>query len=62
MVSQELRVLSDNKSSMGGSFIYECTLRQGNVDYKSIPELKSINLEKYRKEESFVWKLFKVED
>jgi hypothetical protein len=62
IVSEELRILSDNRSAMGGGYIYECTIRQGSVDYKAIPELKRVNLEKYRKEESAVWKLFKIKD
>lgn len=31
--------------------------RQGNIDYKSIPELKGIDLEKYRKGGSVYWKM-----
>jgi hypothetical protein len=59
-LSKELKILSDHRSAMGGHYIYEATTRQGNVDYAAIPELAKINLEKYRKEDTIVWKLFKL--
>jgi hypothetical protein len=61
-LSQELKILSDYKSAMGGKYIYEATTRQGNVDYMAIPQLAKVNLEKYRKEDTLVWKLFKIKD
>jgi hypothetical protein len=59
-LSEELKILSDNRSAMGGDYIYEATTRVGSVDYKSIPELAKVNLEKYRKEDTIIWKLFKI--
>lgn len=53
----ELIQLSDNKEAYGGGFKLEQIVRKGSVDYKSIPVLKELNLEPYRKESSSYWKL-----
>ena len=42
--------LSQGKSSKGHGIIVSKVLRKGNIDYGSIEELKTVDLEKYRKE------------
>lgn len=53
----DLKKLQDNQPfSFGGmKFYYE--QRTGNVDYSSIPELKNVNLDLYRKSLVKVWKI-----
>ena len=53
----ELVQLSHNKEAYGGGFKLEQINRKGSVDYKSIPLLKDLDLEPYRKESSSYWKL-----
>lgn len=56
----ELRDLSDYKSYSFGGLNYFIETRLGPIDYGSIPEIKNIDLNKYRKAPVQVWKL-KVE-
>jgi hypothetical protein len=58
MYSDMLKQLSHGKCSKGGNFVYDYSMRKGNVDYSAIPELKSVDLEMYRKEAVEVWKLY----
>jgi len=53
----ELRSASEELASQGGGFIFENYLRLGSVEYASIPELKAVNLEKYRKPPVICWRL-----
>jgi hypothetical protein len=53
----ELKSVSEEKNSHGGGFILESYERAGNVEYGKIPELKTVNLERYRKEPVVVWRL-----
>jgi hypothetical protein len=52
---EHLKEISEGLSSKGGRFVYTCTFRKGSVDYAKIPELKSINLELYRKQDTQAW-------
>ena len=56
-IEGKLRELSDNVSSTGGGFKYKLHSRPGTVDYKSIPALKGLDLDEYRKEDQKYWKL-----
>jgi putative phage-type endonuclease len=49
--------LSGGKSAIGHGIRLTKIIRKGNVDYKSIPELKNVDLEKYRKEPTESWRL-----
>lgn len=54
-IKAELQILCEGKNCKGfGVAVYK-TLRKGTVDYAKIPELKSVDLEKYRKEPLEVW-------
>ena len=52
-----LKGLSSYESSKGGGFVFTKNVRLGNVQYKEIPELKSLDLEPYRGKEIESWKL-----
>lgn len=56
-VAQHLEELSSGQDSYGKGFEYKQITVKGVVDYKLIPELKDIDLEKYRKENISYWKL-----
>ncbi len=49
--------LSKNINTRGCGLELQKVKRQGNIDYATIPELKAINLEDYRKPTSTYWKL-----
>lgn len=54
-----LRELSMGENSMKGHFMYTHTLTKGTIDYKAIPELSEVDLEKYRKPSSR-WSLKRI--
>jgi len=60
ILALELRDLSDYKPYTYGGLSYFIETRLGPVDYGSIPEIKNLDLNKYRKAPVKVWKL-KVE-
>lgn len=41
--------LSQNRNCKGGGVKYSSYIRKGSIDYESIPELKAVNLDLYRK-------------
>ncbi len=49
--------MTENKNITGGGIKLTHSLRRGNVQYHQIPELKGIDLEKYRKDPTEVWRL-----
>lgn len=57
----QLKELSDNKEIRTPEFEFKSIERPGSVDYKQIPELKNVDLNKYRKENIYSWVLKKVE-
>lgn len=48
---------SEHKESYGGGFKLEQIVRKGSVDYKAIPEIQDVDLDRYRKADSMYWKL-----
>jgi putative phage-type endonuclease len=46
-----------NQNCHGGGVKVQKVIRKGSVDYKSVPELEGINLEKYRKANVETWRL-----
>jgi len=52
--------LSDKKSCIGFGVKTTPYFRKGNVDYSKIPELSSVNLEKYRKKGNNQWRVFSI--
>lgn len=55
----ELIALAGNLNSKGGGIRLSLSIRRGLVDYQSIPVLKEIDLEKYRKPSTSVWTLLR---
>ena len=53
----DLRSMQNNEPLEYGGIAYGYHTRPGNIDYESIPELKGVNLDQYRKEQVRVWKL-----
>ena len=48
-IRKRLIEISEKKNSMGAGIKLSKILRKGTLDYKAIPELMEVNLEKYRK-------------
>ena len=57
-LTNELIEMSKGVSSYAGEFKFTLIQTRGTIDYKSIPELQSLDLEPYRKPGSHQWKLF----
>jgi len=53
----ELIELANHQSSQGSGVRLTLSMRKGSIDYRSIPCLKEIDLEQYRKPSSRVWSL-----
>lgn len=49
--------MTNGKNCKGNGVSVSNITRRGSVDYKSIPELKSVDLEKYRKSATTYWKV-----
>ena len=56
-IKKELIHLSGGQSYRGENFVFTCHMRRGPIDYKRIPELRSIDLDRYRKSYVTAWKL-----
>lgn len=54
---KRLLQLSENRSTEGGGVRVQKILRKGSVDYGRIPELESIDLDKFRKDPSECWRI-----
>lgn len=57
LLEEKLRELSQDKSSFYGNYKYTKSIRKGSIDYTSIPELIGVDVEKYRKPSTFLWKI-----
>jgi hypothetical protein len=55
--TKELTQLSYHKNTCGEQFYFHQIERKGSIEYALIPELKLIDIEKYRKASSCYWKL-----
>ncbi len=54
-IKERLIDMSEGQNCKSNCLMIYKSVRQGNVDYKSIPELKSVDLDKYRKPSTDVW-------
>ena len=54
-----LTQLAEGKSCIGGGIKFARTTRRGNVDYKSVAELRDVDLEQYRKAPTVFYRLMK---
>ena len=49
--------LAGSQNATGGGIKLTRSLRKGNIQYAQIPELRNVDLEKYRKEPMETWRL-----
>jgi putative phage-type endonuclease len=56
-IRERLIELSDKNNCRGGGIMLSRVVRKGNVDYKAVPELKTVNLDAYRKQSIEMWRL-----
>lgn len=56
-LAAQLKMIQKDEAMSFGGIRYFYEERLGTIDYASIPELKEINLEQYRKPIIKVWKL-----
>lgn len=54
---EEMIALADGDSCKGGGVRLLRTKRKGTIDYSKIPELESVELERYRKPPTESWNL-----
>lgn len=54
---ENLKKASGGVETRFGNYKLSITVRSGSIEYSAIPELKSINLEQYRKPGVLVYKL-----
>ncbi len=57
---KSLIMLSNQTNAAGGGVRLMKVMRKGVVDYKAVPSLKEIDLEKYRKAPSESWRLISI--
>jgi putative phage-type endonuclease len=56
-IKRKLIQMAGSQNAVGGGIILSQVVKQGTIDYKSIPELQNIDLEKYRKKPIMYWRL-----
>ena len=54
---EKLKNLTNQQSHTDGHYVLKHETRKGTIDYKAIPELKTVDLEYYRKDTVQIWKL-----
>lgn len=54
---EKIKILCDNKNTMGYGIKLTKVIRKGSVDYDLIPELQNINLDQYRKPSITTWRI-----
>lgn len=59
---QDMITLANNRDCKGNGVRLSKIEKKGSIDYNSIPELKSIDLEQYRKPSTTYWKVENVSD
>jgi hypothetical protein len=55
-LKEKLEELSEGVNSRGAGYAFFQVNRKGSVDYTSIPGIKSLDLDKYRKPDISYWK------
>jgi putative phage-type endonuclease len=56
-IRKELIIVCEDQSCLGDGIKVMKTLVRGRVDYDAIPEIKGIDLDKYRKSSTTTWKI-----
>ncbi len=57
-LEESLKEISENTSCISKNYRYTKAVQKGRVDYDLIPELKGVDLDKYRKAPSTKWSLY----
>ncbi len=57
---ERLKILSNDETTSGNGYLFAKEIRKGNIDYTSIPVLRGLDLEVYRKNEVVYFKLTKI--
>jgi len=57
---QDLIELAQGKNCKGAGIKISSSLRRGNIDYSKIPDISSVDLDKYRKPKTVVWRLGEI--
>lgn len=60
ILAEQLKTLSRNTSVLHENYKFVLQLRKGPIEYYRIPELRSIDLDLYRKDNVVTWKLDRV--
>lgn len=56
-IKEKLISLSENRNTRGGKLLVSKVVKKGNVNYSNIPELRNVDLEKYRNEPITYWRV-----
>ena len=56
---EALKDASGDASCHSGDYLFERIVRKGSIDFMAIPELQNRDLEGFRKEDTYAWKLSK---
>jgi len=57
---KDIIAMTAGRNIKGCGIKVSSSMRKGNIDYSIIPELKNIDMEKYRKQKIIVWKLSEI--
>lgn len=57
---KQLIEMANGRNCKGAGIKISLSTRKGNVDYATIPDLRNVDLEKYRKPKSVVWRLGEI--
>jgi putative phage-type endonuclease len=57
---QDLIELAGGKNCKGAGIKISSSVRRGNIDYSKIPDIANIDLDKYRKPKTVVWRLGEI--
>jgi putative phage-type endonuclease len=58
-LKEELKQMSEGVNSRAGEYRFQVSSRRGLINYGAVPELKDVDLEKYRKSATKTWRLKK---
>lgn len=56
-IKEKVIEVSEGKNVIGNGIRLQKLLRKGNIDYAKIPELENVDLEKYRKPTTQMWRI-----
>jgi|GEM_PF-2079717 hypothetical protein len=57
LLMEELKELSQHNNSAAGGYRFMMIERKGSIDYSAIPQLRNVDLDKFRNPATIFWKL-----